>query len=84
MLAAQIYLDTRVPVSLRGTAQGFYTLLTIGLGALIGAYVAGTTVGSLTLADGTKDWNTIWQIPAWFGVATALLFWWRFRGKHKA
>lgn len=84
MLSAQIYLDTRVPAHLRSTAQGFFTLLTVGLGALIGAFIAGEAVSYHTLEGGLHNWYSIWQLPAWFGVVTALVFWWQFKGKDKA
>ncbi|MCB0637516.1 MAG: MFS transporter [Lewinella sp.] len=81
MLAAQIYLDTRVPHHLRSTAQGFYSLLTLGLGALVGAYIAGETVTSFTLGDG-HDWARIWQIPTWWGIIVAIAFFFLFRSKQ--
>jgi nucleoside transporter len=81
MLAAQIYLDTRVPHHLRSTAQGFYSLLTLGFGALIGAYIAGETVNSFTIGDG-HDWARIWQIPTWWGIAVAIAFFFFFRSKQ--
>ena len=84
MLSAQIYLDTRVPVHLRSTAQGFFTLLTVGLGTLVGAFIAGEAVSYHTLEGGLHNWRSIWQLPTWFGILTALFFWWQFKGKDKA
>lgn len=83
MLSAQIYLDTRVPDHLRSTAQGFYSLLTLGIGALIGAYIAGETVSSFTLANGQQDWYAIWQVPFIWGTVVALGFFLLFKSKAK-
>ncbi len=82
-LSAQIYLDRRVPPSLRATAQGFFTLLTQGAGALVGAFIAGETVSLLLLPDGTRNWQLIWLIPAVLGIGTALFFFAAFRSTQK-
>lgn len=84
MLAAQIYLDTRTPRHLRSTAQGFYSLLTLGLGALLGAYIAGETVHAFTMPAGGHDWPRIWQVPTIWGVVVAVGFLLFFRSRDKA
>jgi nucleoside transporter len=84
MLSAQIYLDSRVPVHLRSTGQGFYSLLTLGLGVFIGSYIAGEQVSYYTLDNGLHDWASIWLFPAVFGIAVSILFWLFFRGRQKA
>ncbi|MCB0637409.1 MAG: hypothetical protein KDC54_12360, partial [Lewinella sp.] len=56
-------------------------LLTLGLGALVGAYIAGETVTSFTLGDG-HDWARIWQIPTWWGIIVAIAFFFLFRSKQ--
>lgn len=78
-LAAQIYLDSRVPGHLRSTAQGFVSFLTLGAGAFIGAYFAGETVNWHTLPDGSRQWTYIWIYPTLLGIAVALWFLWKFR-----
>ena len=40
-VTGQIYVDKKAPVAIRGQAQGFLVLVTLGLGMLIGALVAG-------------------------------------------
>jgi nucleoside transporter len=84
MLSAQIYLDMRVPVHLRSTGQGFYSLLTLGLGVFIGSSIAGESVSYFTLADGTHNWPAVWLLPTCIGVVVALAFWVFFKGRQKA
>ena len=84
MLSAQIYLDTIVPTHLRSTAQGFFSLLTMGLMALVGTAIAGETVNAYTNSDGTHNWEMIWMLPFIFGVAVSFVFWYFFRSKIKA
>ena len=80
ILSAQILIDIKVPNHLRSTAQGFFSLITLGLGAFIGAYFAGATVGWFTLDTTTHDWTKIWLIPGVFGILVAVIFANRFKG----
>jgi len=83
LLSVQIYLDTKVPVSLRSTAQGFFTLLTMGVMAIIGAAIAGEFVQAYAFEDGTHDWNAIWAFPTIFGIVVAFIFYILFKDKSK-
>ena len=69
-----MYIDTKVPDELRSTAQGFFTLISMGVFALIGSLIAGETVSQFTLADGTHLWPRVWMLPFLFGVAVAIIF----------
>lgn len=84
MLSAQIYLDTIVPTHLRSTAQGFFSLLTMGLMALIGTVIAGETVNAYTDAAGNHDWAVIWRLPFVFGILVSFTFLMLFKSKSKA
>lgn len=72
-LAGQIYIDEKVPVSLRSTAQGFIALIISGLGAFIGSLIAGEVVNWHTLGK-TINWSAVWLVPGGVGIFTALLF----------
>jgi len=74
MLVAQIYLDIKMPDSLRSTTQGFFTFLTMGIVAYLGTYIAGETVDVYTDSAGSKDWFMIWLVPMVVGVLTSVMF----------
>ena len=80
-LTVQMYIDTKVPDELRSTAQGFFTLISMGVFALIGSLIAGETVSQFTLADGTHLWTRVWMLPFLFGVAIAIVFYLAFHPK---
>lgn len=83
-LAAQIYVDSRVPAHLRSTAQGFIAFLTLGIGAFIGSFIAGETVNRFTTPAGGHDWRLIWTFPAIFGTLVAFGFLGGFRSREKS
>jgi nucleoside transporter len=74
IIAAQIYINNRVPASLRNTAQGLVSFANLGLGVFIGSWVAGEVVTANLGAGGLHDWWAIWSVPAWVGVVAAALF----------
>ena len=73
-LTAQIYVDKVAPPQIRSTAQGLMTLVTMGVGALLGSYIAGEVVKAFTNEDGSHDWQTIWLVPAIFGCVVTVVF----------
>ncbi|PPK84770.1 nucleoside transporter [Neolewinella xylanilytica] len=75
IIAAQIYVNNRVPSYLRNTAQGLISFANLGLGAFLGSWIAGETVSANLLADGTHDWWSIWVVPGTVGIGAAVFFW---------
>jgi Nucleoside H+ symporter. len=47
-MTGQLYTDQKAPANLRGTAQGFLTFLTYGLGMFIGSLLSGVAVDFFT------------------------------------
>jgi nucleoside transporter len=83
-LAAQIYVDSITPPSLKSTVQGFITFLTMGIGILIGSWIAGAVVAMHTLPDGARNWPAIWLIPAALGLSVAVVFLLFFKEREEA
>ncbi|WP_168797600.1 MFS transporter [Neolewinella litorea] len=75
IIAAQIYVNNRVPTYLRNTAQGLISFANLGVGAFIGSWIAGEVVNANLLADGTHNWWAIWLVPGCVGVGAAAFFW---------
>lgn len=80
-LSVQIYLNNRVPASLRSTAQGFYTFLTLGLGTLIGSFLAGNVVTFFTTPSHQFLWQKIWYVPSAIGIIVSIYFLLSFKSK---
>ena len=77
-VTGQIYVDKASPATIRGQAQGFYVLITQGLGMIIGAQLFGklTSAFAKTGADGkpVMDWLNIWLWPALFAAVIVVVF----------
>jgi nucleoside transporter len=83
----QIYVDKASPAAIRGQAQGFFVLITQGLGMVIGAQLFGKLTAIYDksgVAGGVKDWYHIWFWPALFAAAIVVVFFLFFREKRAA
>lgn len=78
VMAGQIYVDNRVPIALRSTAQGLVSFANQGIGIFVGSWMAGEVVLSGSIPGGGHDWFSIWLVPGVIGVLGAFLFWWFF------
>jgi nucleoside transporter len=75
-IAGQLYVDAEASARNRGAAQGFIAFILWGVGAFVGAYLAGKTLAAHTLASPQgsmlHDWRGIWMTPA-IGAAVVLV-----------
>ena len=76
-VTGQIYVDRAAPKAIQASAQGFITLVTYGVGMLIGTWASGPVVDMYAHgpADAVvHDWTAIWLWPAAMAVVIVLLF----------
>jgi MFS family permease len=76
-VTGQIYVDKTAPKSIQASAQGFITLVTYGVGMLIGSWVSGPVVDRYATKLGeavSHDWTAIWLWPASMAFVIILLF----------
>jgi nucleoside transporter len=75
-VSGQIYVDKSVSHNVRAAAQGFITLVTYGVGMLVGSYLSGYVVDLFRVQRGdlsAHNWRSIWMVPA-VGSALVLFF----------
>ncbi len=58
-MTGQLYTDQQAPQHLRGTAQGFFTFLTYGVGIFLGSMASGVAVDVFT-RQGVRNWSGVW------------------------
>ncbi len=87
-VAGQIYTDERAGPNIRGAAQGFLNLVTNGFGYLIGATLSGAVVDHYASTNPagivSRDWMSIWRVPALGALAVFVVFLFLFRPKGSA
>jgi MFS family permease len=62
-MTGQLYTDQEAPPHLRGTAQGFLTFLTYGVGMFIGSMLSGASLDFFTTRSAgavTHNWTAFW------------------------
>lgn len=78
MLTGQIFVEQRADARIRASAQGFISLVTLGLGYLVGGWVSGAMVDLFANRSPagllSHDWRAIWLVPSASAAAVALLF----------
>ena len=76
-VTGQIYVDEAAPRKIQASAQGFITVVTYGLGMLIGSWLSGIVVSHYTVeVDGATVhlWKNIWWVPAMMAIGVAVIF----------
>lgn len=81
-----MYVDSRTDPAQRSAAQGLFMLMTNGIGASVGTFLAGTLVVNklvndpgLTLQQQLEGWHASWLIFAAYALIVGVLFWIIFR-----
>src|SRR2546423_3950733 len=86
-VTGQIYVDKKATPAVRSQAQGFFVLVTYGVGMLIGAQIAGRVYGSFlngAQALTLDQWARFWWLPSGFALAVLIFFTLAFREKLPA
>ena len=91
-VSGAMFVQQEAPQSMQGSAQGLFMLMTNGIGASVGTYIAGKVVDHFCMWEGGylvsrpefsgEGWQMTWFIFAGYALVVALTFWALFRYKH--
>jgi NHS family xanthosine MFS transporter len=82
-ISGSLFVETQTDSSIRASAQGLFMMMTNGFGAVLGSSLSGIIIQKyFTLADGTKEWHSIWLTFALYSLVIAVLFLIFFKHKH--
>jgi len=75
-VASQVYIDKNISPAFRAQAQGFFVLVSYGVGQGLGTLAAGFIFNSIMRGDNATatQWQSFWLIPLLFAVVVTLLF----------
>jgi nucleoside transporter len=80
-VTGQIYVDVKASRQARAAAQGFLTVVTLGLGQLVGSVLSGRIVRHFASPDAAvgHDWRQIWLLPTAIATGAVVFFIFAFR-----
>ena len=90
-VSGAMFVQQEAPQSMQGSAQGLFMLMTNGIGASVGTWIAGKVVNHYCTWDGghllsrpefTNGWQSTWFIFAGYALVVAIAFMVMFRYKH--
>lgn len=73
-VSGSLFIEEETKPEIRASAQGIFVFMTNGLGTIIGTKGSGWIIDYFTLANGTKDWQSIWFTFAAYALILAVLF----------
>lgn len=90
-VAGGLFVDQQTSTKLRSSAQGLFMIMTNGIGASIGTFLAGTLVvnrnvdmsGLTSAAENLNGWQHSWFIFAIYALAISILFLFIFKSPKK-
>jgi MFS family permease len=68
-----IFVDEQFPRDSRASAQGLFNLLILGLGPFAGSLLWGALADRFRTVTGEVDFERLFLVPAWLGVAATIL-----------
>lgn len=90
-VSGAMFVQQEAPQSMQGSAQGLFMLMTNGIGASVGTYLAGKVVDHFCMWEAghlvsrpefANGWQSTWLIFAGYALVVALMFMILFRYKH--
>ena len=82
-ISGSLFIEQSTSAKIRASAQGLFMLMTNGIGAIVGSYVAGAIVNKFVTQAAAPNWSTAWFIFATYALVIAVLFTIFFKYKHK-
>jgi nucleoside transporter len=74
LIGAALFVDRCVRAELRARSQSFLTLVTMGIGVMVGSLIANAVYAGATLGGTHHDWRLVWGSVAGFSaLALAIL-----------
>ena len=76
-VASQVYIDKQATPEIRAQAQGFFVLISYGVGQGLGTLSAGWIYNTIMSDESTSmllRWQTFWIVPLVFSVVVTVLF----------
>ena len=77
-VSGSLYVESTTDSNIRSSAQGMFTMMTNGFGAILGSTVSGWLIQNFFTSEQGKDWQSIWLTFAAYTFIIAIAFWFAF------
>ena len=90
-VAGGLFVDQQTSTKIRSSAQGLFMIMTNGIGASVGTFLAGNFIvnryvdmsGATSATENLPGWQTSWFIFSAYALAISILFFFIFRTPKK-
>lgn len=83
LTVAQMYMEKRVAPELRGRAQGMLSLVTSGIGSLLGVFITAQLFEGLVDTERNTGWPLFWGVLALLAALPSVYFFLRFKSVRR-
>ena len=81
-ISGSLFIETSVDASIRSSAQGLFTMMVNGIGAILGSLTSGKIIEMYFIQNNVKDWQSIWLVFAAYAGIVTILFVLLFKNKQ--
>ncbi len=78
-ISGSLFIETSVDAGIRSSAQGLFTMMVNGIGAILGSLSSGKIIELYFIHDNVKDWKSIWLVFAAYAAIVTILFFFLFK-----
>lgn len=74
-ISGSLFVEKHTDAKIRSSAQGLFTMMTNGFGAILGSWTSGVVIQKFfILENGAKDWHGIWLAFAGYALIVGIVF----------
>ncbi len=83
-ISGSLFIETSVDAGIRSSAQGLFTMMVNGIGAILGSLASGKIIELYFVHNNVKDWQSIWLVFAAYAALVTILFILLFKTKNNS
>jgi NHS family xanthosine MFS transporter len=78
-----LFIETSTNQGIRSSAQGLFTMMVNGVGAVLGSLISGKVIELYFTENNVKNWHDIWLVFAAYAAVVTILFIFLFKEEPK-
>jgi NHS family xanthosine MFS transporter len=82
-ISGSLFIETSTNQGIRSSAQGLFTMMVNGVGAVLGSLISGKVIELYFTENNVKKWHDIWLVFAAYAAVVTILFIFLFKEEPK-